>query len=90
MTMFKCTGCGKEVDHLMVNGYGFGDRTLEGVMFTVKKDENGKIFCSDYPKDRYTKGLNMEHWVKRCNDYCDGLDIGTCPECGYDVDIEEE
>lgn len=36
----KCDTCGV-IDHIIVDGYCFGDRLLEGVEFMVK-DKNGK------------------------------------------------
>lgn len=88
--MFTCEECGKEVDHLLLDGYTFGDRMLEGITFTIKKRKNGKLYCADYPKTEYTNGLNMKRWVQLCNEYLDDIDILTCPECGQDVGVNLE
>ena len=81
----KCDNCG-EIDHIIVDGYSFGDRLLEGVSFMVK-DENGKPkafgvtpACQDYFDD-----LNQKKWLGACEDYCEHLDIAQCPKCGDDV-----
>jgi len=81
----KCDSCGA-IDHVLVDGYAFGDRLLEGVMFEVI-DKNGKPKvnrvapeCQDYFSD-----LNQEKWAMICEDYCEQLDIAQCPKCGDDV-----
>jgi len=88
--MFKCEECGKEVDNLRLDGYLFGERILEGIIFIIKKRKNGKLYCADYPKTEYTNGLNMKRWVQLCNEYLDDIDILTCPECGQDVGVNLE
>jgi len=81
----KCDTCGV-IDHIIVDGYCFGDRLLEGVEFMVK-DENGKPNalgvkpeCQDYFSD-----LNKKKWLRACEDFCEHLDIAQCPVCGDDV-----
>jgi hypothetical protein len=48
-----------------INGYDFGDRLLEGVMFRAKLSEDGKeltvIGTSD---NKYMSDLNSEKWMK--------------------------
>jgi len=81
----KCDTCGV-IDHIIVDGYCFGDRLLEGVEFMVK-DKNGKPNalgvkpeCQDYFSD-----LNQKKWLKACEEFCEQLDIAQCPKCGDDV-----
>ena len=92
-TPFYCQTCNKIIDEVNVDGYGFGDRMLEGVMYRVKNN-NGKPevigvqFCGEVidPKDdAYMHGLNNKHWNKTCSEYCEELDIAACPTCGDDV-----
>jgi hypothetical protein len=33
--------------------------------------------------------FNWEHWKKRCEEFCESLDIATCPECEDDVLVED-
>jgi len=53
----KCDNCGA-IDHVLVDGYAFGDRLLEGVMFEVV-DNNGKP--------------NVNRVTPECQDYFSGL-----------------
>jgi len=83
----KCDKCGK-IDYVLVDGYAFGDRILEGVMFEVK-DTNGKPDVLGVTKDcvDYFNDLNSRKWLKACQEFCEGEDIGQCPKCGGDVEI---
>lgn len=83
----KCDKCGK-IDHVLVDGYPFGDRLLEGVMFEVR-DVNGKPDVIGVTKDclDYFEGLSSKKWLKACKDYCEKLDVAGCPNCGEDVAV---
>lgn len=83
----KCDKCGK-IDHVLVDGYTFGDRILEGVMFEVR-DKNGKPDAIGVTKEclDYFNDLNTKKWLKACQGYCEDLDIAQCPKCGYDVPV---
>ena len=83
----KCDKCGK-IDYVLVDGYSFGDRLLEGVMFMVK-DENGKPKAIDVVPDakEYFEELNTTVWLKRCEDFCEDLDLAECPKCGEEVAV---
>ena len=85
----KCENCGKDIPYILVHGYGFGDRMLEGVHFKVE-DFNGKPHVIGTDADDYMEDLNKEKWYKICEDYCEGLDLGTCPECGEDKEVPVE
>jgi len=82
-----CDNCG-EIGHVLVDGYGFGDRLLEGVMFKVR-DVNGKPKVDGVTEDsqEYFNGLNAKKWIKECEKYCKELDIATCPNCDEDVPV---
>ena len=86
-----CECCNKQLEFVYVDGYSFGDRLMEGVMFSVKAIE-GKPNCFGCRKEYelYMKQFNWDHWKKQCEDYCDDLDIATCPICGNDVVVEDE
>ncbi len=80
------TGCG-EIDYVLFDGYSFGDRILEGVMFKAYYEDNElKVDpVDDWDKDTYLKGLNKEHWMKLALSHAKDLDIAQCPKCGNDV-----
>jgi hypothetical protein len=85
----KCDVCG-DIESAKVNGYNFGDRILEGVLFEVKvvgkklKTTEVEPSAKDYFKD-----LNEKKWLKEANDYLRNiLDSGraddelVCSKCG--------
>ena len=79
----NCTKCG-EIDHVFIDGYPFGDRLLEGVLFKVE-DKNGKPHAIGVAEEsaEYFSGLNEKKWLKECEAFCLELDIIECPIC-YD------
>lgn len=81
----KCDNCGK-IDYVLVDGYYFGDRLLEGVNFKVK-DKDGKPNSVGVTDEciEYFEDLNKNKWLKICDDFCEDLDIAQCPKCGDDV-----
>lgn len=81
----QCDNCGI-VDHVLVDGYPFGDRLLEGVMFVVE-DKNGKPHAISVVNDAkyYFSNLNEKRWLKACEGFCEHLDIAQCPKCGDDM-----
>lgn len=78
---FECEECGK-IDTILVNGYSFGDRLLEDVMFVVK-NENGEPKCQGVIPDSqpYFSKLNTTKWIRECERYCETLDVATCGIC---------
>jgi hypothetical protein len=84
----KCEECGN-TRTFQVDGYDFGDRLLEGVMFSVAIRE-GKLKCIGYPKDGYTGTLNMDHWMRVCNDYLKDADFVYCKKCNAPVSVQVE
>ena len=56
----ECWTCGP-VDEFKIHGYDFGDRLLEGAMFTINKEGKASIQEED---EGYFAGLNKEHWCK--------------------------
>ncbi len=81
----ECWTCG-EVDEFKIDGYPFGDRLLEGVMFTINKEGKARIQEED---EGYFVGLDKEHWCKLAEEHADvggnGVDDGVCLKCGGDV-----
>jgi len=83
---FYCDQCKEKLNIVLVDGYGFGDRLLEGVDFIVENVDNKPVVLNvDADSIPYFEQLNKEYWFEVCGEYCEGLDIATCPACGYDV-----
>ena len=82
---FDCEKCGK-IDFALMDGYPFGDRLLEGVMFIVILDDDHKAsvkIAPDYAD--YFSQFNEAHWYPIAKRYAEKNDIFTCPTCGQDV-----
>jgi predicted RNA-binding Zn-ribbon protein involved in translation (DUF1610 family) len=85
-TRFTCPDCGAVSDHLLVNGYAFGDRLLEGVQFVVTVGPSGAVAVANRAEDaKYMAGLNAKKWLKAAREYVADADDLTCPACGTDV-----
>lgn len=99
---FVCDNCG-EVDHVLMDGYGVGDRLLEGVMFkiTVKKEKFQETLIAkvDEQGEAYFKsnGISAKKWEKEMTEDAqlshesDGCCLMICPKCMEDqvIDIKE-
>jgi len=85
---FNCEKCGN-ITKILVDGYPFGDRRREGVMFEVTVKAN-KLICK-LPSDDYTKQLNIPLMEKNCLEYlgeCENDVVGQCKKCGEDASYE--
>ena len=93
--IFECENCGV-VKSVLIDGYGFGDRLLEGVMFRVTRSKGGKWSVTVEPEweDYMSKNLNTKIWLDKCLEYIEDPDvggsIGECPKCGDNVFLREE
>jgi hypothetical protein len=83
------SGCG-EITHIIFDGYGFGDKQLEQVMFKASVIDGEVVVdaVDDWDNDNYLKGLNKNHWLGAAKAYQANLDIATCPNCGNDIDAQ--
>ncbi len=82
------SGCGV-IDHVLFEGYDFGDRLLEGVKFKARIDSDGHLTVEAAdPEDDYWKGLNMSHWIGQALDFVRDLDVAECPKCMHEVDAQ--
>jgi len=80
---FDCEKCGK-IDEAKFDGYPFGDRQLEGVMFVARKNDDGT--CEVRAEDeRDLHGLDKAYWLEMAKAFAEKNDIFTCPRCGDDV-----
>jgi len=81
----KCDNCGM-IDHVLVDGYWFGDRLLESVMFKVKDQDGIPTALGVFEAaTEYFSDLNQQKWLKACEEFCETLDFAQCPKCGDDV-----
>lgn len=74
-------GCGV-VDHALFDGYSFGGRTMEGVMFKAFY-RDGELVAApvDGWNSAYLCKLNQEYWSKQANAFVRMLDLASCPKC---------
>jgi hypothetical protein len=63
-----------KVEKAQFDGYEFGDRMLEGVMFDAWVDKKGAL-CVELPEDAFTTGLNRNHWEELALNYAVSNDI---------------
>lgn len=81
----KCDDCG-ELDHVLFDGYAFGDRMLEGVMFQARLEGEEDFVVVFAPgNEHYTKKLNTDYWLAAAKVHAAELDIAVCPKCNDDV-----
>ena len=82
MRKFHCEKCGN-LPHILVDGYGCGDRLLEGVMFKVWITDEGEVEVQVTDDSaEYFEKLDVDHWLKEIRNYVEeheDKDIGECP-----------
>lgn len=68
---------GNTYDKVYVDGYHFGDRLMEGVVFEVSISKNNKFKCDVSDDDRawLTENFNAPEWLKKCREFCEENDI---------------
>jgi len=81
-----------ETEYVLLDGYGIGDRFLEGVQFRCKAflDEKGELDFEvtlgpdeqDYLKNNKS---SVEAWCEDMRQYAIGYDIYTHPKSGRDL-----
>ena len=90
----ECPDCGA-VDFVYLDGYAFGDRMLESVLFMVKVDGKFTVLGVKKGHQEYFETLNTKMWLKECLDYCDdaykqGELVCQCPKCEGDIILEHK
>lgn len=90
MKTFKCDACG-DIDHVVVDGYGVGDRLLEGVEFEIRWNAEGTGYTAKVKPEyaRYFSDLNEARWLARIAESTEHDDTAACGKCGRDVDLPE-
>lgn len=80
----QCPKCKANVDAVYFDGYAFGDRLLEGVMFKLTKE--GEVYFKDDPAtDAYVQQLNTEYWLTAAVDWIEDNDIADCVYCQGEI-----
>ena len=71
----------------LIDGYDFGDRLLEGIMFEIEFSANGKIVSvkTDPDAEAYLDDLNKKKWLKAAKVHAKSL-----IENGEEVVLSEE
>ena len=78
---FICENCG-QIQEALMDGYFFGDRLMEDVMFVVTLDDSHKATVRISEKDAdYFKQFNAEEWYKQGREFAEENDFFTCPKC---------
>ena len=90
MRKLFCDNCQKELDFVYVDGYGFGEAIMDGVVYKVK-NTNGKPECIGFEEmyKGYMIQFNWQYWKEMCEAYCKNLDIAACPNCEDDVIVND-
>ena len=79
---FICDKCG-EVKKVSFDGYHFGDRLLEGVIFDAVLDDKGNVSVSVQTESAaYFSDLNEKKWLAAALKYVQETDVVTCGKCG--------
>ena len=90
-TKVTCEECSNIDTIVEVDGYQFGDRLLEGVIFEARHNYNTDKWELE-PKEKnspYLQELNLPYWLKIGSEHMAENDLATCTCCGEDVDIYE-
>ena len=86
--MFFCESCGCEKKMALLDGYIFGDREMEGVMFEVDSYGNCLGVHDKDMEASIKKQYNWEYWKKRCEETAKTYDVFECPDCKDDIYVD--
>jgi hypothetical protein len=87
---FDCEDCGL-IEIAIIDGYSFGDRLLDGVIFEVCKSDEGEFTVEVAARCApYFNTLNTEMWLEEAREYAAETDNLCCPTCGREVLPEDE
>lgn len=85
MIKFDCEKCGR-IEMSLLDGYGVGDRLLEGVMFECRQNDDNTFDVAISPKHaEYFSKLNEKKWLGEIKEAAKHQDVFTCPHCGSDT-----
>jgi len=72
----------------LIDGYSFGDRLLEGVMFEIKFNNNDEVISVEVQESAkgYFENLNQEKWLNAAKKYAESiLSEGDEVDIPYDL-----
>lgn len=79
------------VEYAYVNGYDFGDRLLEGVLFKIIIENNEfKAVDVEPGAKEYFSQLNQKKWLKEATDFAKQLDVFIAPDGKSDAWVVDE
>ena len=82
---FNCEKCG-DIPMALLDGYHFGDRILEGVMFEITITDNNTITAKAQKESAdYMATLNESKWNNAAVECAKSYDVFVCPTCGGEV-----
>lgn len=79
------------VEYAYINGYDFGDRLLEGVLFKIIIENNEfKAVDVEPGAKEYFSQLNQKKWLKEATDFAKQLDVFIAPDGKSDAWVVDE
>lgn len=72
------------------DGYSFGDRLLEGVMFRATCENGNLVVSFVSPNGEYERLLNQQHWLVEAQKFAEGNDIFSDKSDGMGEDVALE
>lgn len=90
MKTFKCETCG-DVEFVVVDGYGFGERLLEGVGFEIRWNEAGTGYTAkvEASSAEYFSQFNEAKWLKEAAEFTEHEEFAACGKCGNEIEMPE-
>jgi hypothetical protein len=88
---WDCETCKKPPMYGLMDGYSFGERLLEDVMFEcMLYDDNCWVIQVEKAAEPYFEQLNQTMWMTAAYKYCNQNDVWECPGCGGDIAPKEQ
>jgi len=84
---FICSRCG-EINKAVIDGYGIGDRLLEGVWFDIIIQDNQLIVTVDIESKEYFDQFNKELWYKKVKEEVHN-GYAECPNCHEEIILRD-
>jgi hypothetical protein len=82
---FHCDACNTTSTTVKVDGYWFGDRLLEGVMFLARQDNGQWLVEFEEPNHPYLDRLNKPAILAEARDFLQDGGSPVCSNCGEDL-----
>lgn len=80
-----CPKCGI-IEHVSFDGYHFGDRLLEGVMFKAQiKNRQFEVTPQSSDDYDYLDNLNRAKWMRAAEEFISEYDVADCMKCNTQI-----